>query len=275
MLLGSLMLGFGVATSYFIHPCSQIATAIQSTHSRCCRLSTLVELTPSVLFQYNCQQFRELQCQWTSLSMDLANTSGDILDDTHSIPPDQTENLSPSKAEEADPSSLGDHFFLSYNSHSELEGDIAKLDFFPAQEPLAPTPSPLDWLGLHEICNGTKHVYLSSSTKHDWHLLPSPAAYNAGLLLGQVDLLHASSSAKFPVIFDSGATLAISPDKNDFAGAIRPLHNRHLGGMANGLIIEGIGRIEWGFKTPTNQVMVIHSECYYVPDAKVWLLSPQ
>ena len=66
----------------------------------------------------------------------------------------------------------------------------------------------------------------------------SPKALTA-LHLGRVDLLpiSTSTSTSFPVIFDTGASLAITHDKSDFAGPIRSLVNQRLGGLANGLNI--------------------------------------
>ena len=66
------------------------------------------------------------------------------------------------------------------------------------------------------------------------------------------------------VIFDSGASLAITPHH----GNIKPFPTeRQLGGMANGMLIEGIRLIKWAFKTEST-VLVVTSQCYYVPDSK-------
>ena len=47
-----------------------------------------------------------------------------------------------------------------------------------------------------------------------------------------------------PVIFDTGASLAITHDKSDFSGPLTlPKTDLRLGGMANGLKIEGVGPI--------------------------------
>ena len=44
--------------------------------------------------------------------------------------------------------------------------------------------------------------------------------------------------SSFPIIFDSGVSLAISPDKSDFVVYIQPVDLR-LVGMSNRMIIEG------------------------------------
>ena len=79
----------------------------------------------------------------------------------------------------------------------------------------------------------------------------------------------------FPVIFDSGASLAIAPCKDDFVGEIKvPDKSLRLGGLALGLPINGKRTIEWIFETATENV-VIRTQAYYVPNGNVRLLSPQ
>ena len=62
--------------------------------------------------------------------------------------------------------------------------------------------------------------------------------------MANVNLLYDSMIDKFSVIFDNMAILAISFDKNDYFGPIIPLSNHGLGGLANGLNIEGIGTVK-------------------------------
>ena len=73
-----------------------------------------------------------------------------------------------------------------------------------------------------------------------------PERYNA-LLRGGVpqsfDDTTSFGDSSFPVIFDSGTSLSISPNKSDFVGRIQPL-NLKLGGMARGVNIERKGNVE-------------------------------
>jgi hypothetical protein len=81
---------------------------------------------------------------------------------------------------------------------------------------------------------------------------------------------------RHPVIFDTGASLSITPDKSDFSGPITLCQtDLRLGGMANGLKIDGIGPITWTFANRSNDPVRIHGMAYYVPQAKARLLSPQ
>ena len=85
-----------------------------------------------------------------------------------------------------------------------------------------------------------------------------------------------SKGVKHPVIFDTGASLAITPDKSDFDGPLSvPSGDLRLGGMANGLRIEGNGQVTWTFTNPDGTEVRISGLAYYVPGAKARLLSPQ
>jgi len=62
------------------------------------------------------------------------------------------------------------------------------------------------------------------------------------------------SKSKFSVIFDSGASMAISGCKEDFGSdQIKPLPSPlKLGGLENGMTIAGTGMVNWSFVTGKN-----------------------
>jgi hypothetical protein len=77
------------------------------------------------------------------------------------------------------------------------------------------------------------------------------------------------------VIFDTGASLAISPHRSEFLD-VKPLAKRtQLGGMGKGLEIEGIGALVWTFDATDGSEVEIRTNAYYVPGAKARLLGPQ
>ena len=81
-------------------------------------------------------------------------------------------------------------------------------------------------------------------------------------------------SYKKPVIFDTGASLA--NDKADLDDPLTvPNGDLRLGGMANGLRIEGVGPVTHTFSNGENNDVVVRIIAYYVPKAKARLLSPQ
>ena len=75
--------------------------------------------------------------------------------------------------------------------------------------------------------------------------LSTSAAVFIASSLETLYLLHNKCQDSFPIIFDTGASLAVHFfDKNDFVCNIRPLANHRLGGLANRLNIEGISTVK-------------------------------
>jgi hypothetical protein len=77
------------------------------------------------------------------------------------------------------------------------------------------------------------------------------------------------------VVLDSGCTCAITFDKDDFVGQIRPVQNVELQGISSGLCVEGIGQVNWTFLNEFGHRTTIPLTCLYVPAATTRLLPPQ
>ena len=109
--------------------------------------------------------------------------------------------------------------------------------------------------------------------------LAAPAiSTKAGLeLLKPVDLqLNLTGNAPCTVIFDTGASLAITGDKQDFLpNTFKEVTSLKLGGMAAGAPITGEGNVSWTFPCNNGDQMAIITKCYLVPTATTRLLSPQ
>jgi hypothetical protein len=135
----------------------------------------------------------------------------------------------------------------------------------------------LDLLSLDSIClpsvveiNGAEDGPLD-------HLPPTKPGFNAAMQ--GINFLpggtSSSAASRFPVIFDSGASIAITGDRNDFVGTLQaPPPGLTIGGMARGAKVEGIGLVKWKFKTSSG-AMTLAVVCYYVPACSARLLSPQ
>jgi hypothetical protein len=78
----------------------------------------------------------------------------------------------------------------------------------------------------------------------------------------------------FPIIFDTGAILAITPSKADLID-FQSTSNMTLGGMANGISIEGNWTVYWTFQQQDGKQLTLKTQAYYVPKATSRLLSPQ
>ena len=77
-----------------------------------------------------------------------------------------------------------------------------------------------------------------------------------------------------PVIWDSGASISITPDTNDFDGTMkRPGTITQLKGIARGLQIKGQGEVTWAFHDVNGNLRELKIPAFYVPGIKVRLLS--
>jgi hypothetical protein len=78
------------------------------------------------------------------------------------------------------------------------------------------------------------------------------------------------------VIFDTGASIAITPNQHDFVehptSLSRPMT---LGGMANDLESKGIGTVAWTFDAADGSEIQLLTQAYWVPNSNARLLSPQ
>jgi hypothetical protein len=78
------------------------------------------------------------------------------------------------------------------------------------------------------------------------------------------------------IIFDTGASLAISPHRSDFDDNPTPLSRpTQMGGMRKDLQIEGITTVVWIFNAKDGSEVQLRARAYYVPGAKARILSPQ
>jgi hypothetical protein len=125
--------------------------------------------------------------------------------------------------------------------------------------------------GLHESPS-TETTVLESN------LAPSELALSE--LIGNMVICpvvnNATSQWIMTVIFDTGASLAITPELSDFVSPPKLLARpMKLGGMANVIEMKGIGIIAWTFTAKYGTEVQIRTEAYYIPEAKQILLSPQ
>ena len=77
------------------------------------------------------------------------------------------------------------------------------------------------------------------------------------------------------VVLDSGCTCAITFDKSDFIGTIRPVQNVELQGISSGLQVKGVGQVAWTFLDQFGERTTVKLTCLYVPDATTRLPPPQ
>ena len=76
-----------------------------------------------------------------------------------------------------------------------------------------------------------------------------------------------------PTIWDSGASISITPDLSDFHGpATPPGKITQLKGIAKGLQIKGQGEVNWAVHDRLGNLRILRVPAYHVPNIKVRLL---
>ncbi|MGH3624340.1 MAG: hypothetical protein ACRDQ5_21565, partial [Sciscionella sp.] len=80
----------------------------------------------------------------------------------------------------------------------------------------------------------------------------------------------------FNIVFDTGATVAVTPNCADFISPMTsPPNNLVLRGISSGLPVQGVGTIRWYVVDDNKQMKMIETEAFYVPEIPVRLVSPQ
>ena len=77
------------------------------------------------------------------------------------------------------------------------------------------------------------------------------------------------------IVMDTGATISISPNKDDFVSWETHNHNVQLSGITSTAHVRGIGRVRWLIKDDKGQLQELYTRAYYVPEALARLFSPQ
>ena len=237
ILTGSIMT---IAFCSCFHPYDIPVNCMLSTLVRAFKIADFVNLSPVTLLLYNMQQINQVKHQLFH-NKGFWIKGGTLIDSLSAPTSTPTSSTSTSTSTlDLLPflSEMQDHIF-------HIDGDNSLKNSFDYAISHCPSP---------KICTALTKTGFNSS-------LFNP--------------LSSSINKKFPIIFDSGASVAISGFKNDFVSDIQePSSEIRLGGMANGMLVKGIGKVKWSLQTGSDTV-VIHTQCYYVPNAKVRLISPQ
>ena len=114
--------------------------------------------------------------------------------------------------------------------------------------------------------------------------MPMHRVWILSLILSQATLTASLQSYKtattsvkentFSVIWDSGASISISPHRSDFVGPLEPPSvGIRLQGIVKGLAVHGIGHVAWSFVDNRGQLRTLKLPAYFVPKATARLLS--
>ena len=78
-----------------------------------------------------------------------------------------------------------------------------------------------------------------------------------------------------PIVIDSGASTSVTPFREDFVDHIIRLDNQKVDGITKEAVIEGVGPVKWTFFDDFGNKGVMRTMCFYMPNAKIRLFSPQ
>lgn len=78
-----------------------------------------------------------------------------------------------------------------------------------------------------------------------------------------------------PIVFDTGASMSISPIREDFLGNLYPAPIASLQGLKDKVKIVGIGTVRWMVYDNKGITREIKTKAYYIPEGNIRLLSPQ
>jgi hypothetical protein len=103
---------------------------------------------------------------------------------------------------------------------------------------------------------------------------PNPALLRAALQAPQNFKHSLPKESSYPIIWDSGASMSISPSRNDFVGPIKPVpFGARVQSLTNGLSVKGQGHVMWAVHDTNGMLRMLKVPAYWIPQAKVRLLS--
>ena len=152
---------------------------------------------------------------------------------------------------------------------------------------------PLYWyeleLQLEDPDDGTISLQSRSSEQHqalqaatsikkalDKNYKPPVNIFQACVYLSNDALLSSKHSAYTPIVFDTGASISLTPFIEDFVdGGLEECKDDRINGINSSAVVKGEGWIEWTIRDKHNNVCLVRTRAYYVPSSRVRLFSPQ
>jgi hypothetical protein len=130
---------------------------------------------------------------------------------------------------------------------------------------------------LHKHCVNTASLD-DWSAHQDWSAPPdfefAPSCFGVALQAPAKFRNAMKKESAFSIIWDSGASVSISPNKEDFVGPVTAANvGTRLEGIVKGLSIQGQGHVMWTVLDASGQLRALKVPACYVPQARIRLLS--
>ena len=84
---------------------------------------------------------------------------------------------------------------------------------------------------------------------------------------------HSQKETSFQIVWDSGASVCITPDRRDFLTFTLQSGLSHLHSVGGGHDVEGEGMVLWSVVDTTGMLRHLKVKAYYVPSSQIRLLS--
>ena len=78
-----------------------------------------------------------------------------------------------------------------------------------------------------------------------------------------------------PIVIDTGCSISVTPFLEDFASELQPAQEDSMQGLKDSVHVKGVGWVDWTIRDVFNRVALVRTQAYYVPDARIRLLSTQ
>jgi len=142
-----------------------------------------------------------------------------------------------------------------------------------------------DWFDFDDLLELRHHTRWKWQTRMDWSFLnvdelltdieDTSISFDSMLKGSLFQSVYLSGTGDLPVVFDTGATISISPIKTDFEHWDSLDPNTHIRGIDSTTKVEGVGTVKWTVLDDKGRRQTIRTKAYYVPQATIRLLSPQ
>lgn len=91
----------------------------------------------------------------------------------------------------------------------------------------------------------------------------------------QLQSVYSCDEDDLPLIFDTGASVSVTPRRSDFISFNSDIAGNFLRGLSERAEVKGVGTVAWKVRDDQGRVHEIKTRAFWVPKADVRLLSPQ
>jgi hypothetical protein len=142
---------------------------------------------------------------------------------------------------------------------------------------------PITWFRRMKLCENSllqgrqnlTRMLVASIDLDKESKLDRPYGWSSSTPLQRAYLTEGVMGSDVPIVLDTGASFSLSPFKSDFVCGPHECQVTEMTGIADKIMIEGIGTVEWPIVDIFGRCRTVRTQAYYVPAADIRLFSPQ